>query len=202
MVNGQRLTFEVWGLDRQVLIMQDRETGTIWAHLDGTATRGELEGTRLTMVPLPMMTWSEWKRAYPHTLVLSPEAGHSDPFGSARLGVPNQREAEYGDDRLPSNALVVGVEEDGVFMAYPLEDVQAVGGVVNGVVNDKPVVVLHDGDARTGIAYSRVASDTTMEFYNADPEGFELRDYDTNTLWDAQGRAVEGLLAGTELAGY
>ena len=199
MVEGQRLTFDVWGLDRDVFIMRDRETGTIWSHLDGTAVQGPLEGARIAMVPLPLVVWSEWTDAYPHTLVLSPDTPFSDRYRLVRLGRFNRSEARYGDDRLPSNALVVGVEEGDAFMSYPLDTVQGVGGVVNDEVNGRPVVVRYNSVTHTGIAYFRMADDTVVEFYNAAPEGFELRDYGTDTLWDTQGRAVEGPLAGARL---
>ena len=40
MVNGQALTFDMWLLDREVFLMRDRETGSIWSHLTGTAQEG------------------------------------------------------------------------------------------------------------------------------------------------------------------
>ena len=55
--------------------MRDRETSTIWNHLDGKAVQGPLAGERLTIVPLPqkpgasgrlniLIRWS-WTRIRP-----------------------------------------------------------------------------------------------------------------------------------------
>ena len=63
MVDDRTLTFEVFGLLQEVLIMIDRETGTLWTHLDGKAIQGPLEGKRMTMIPAPHMTWKEWVRS-------------------------------------------------------------------------------------------------------------------------------------------
>ena len=60
MLDGQRLTFETFGLLDDVFRMKDRETGTILTHLDGKAIAGPLEGQRLNMIPLPQTTWGEF----------------------------------------------------------------------------------------------------------------------------------------------
>ena len=56
MVDGQTLSFDVFGLFQDVFTMTDRQTGTLWNHLDGKAIRGPLEGKRLTIIPAPQMT--------------------------------------------------------------------------------------------------------------------------------------------------
>ena len=48
--------------------MRDRETGTIWTHLDGKAIAGPLEGERLQIIAVPHMTWGEWKADHPPTV--------------------------------------------------------------------------------------------------------------------------------------
>ena len=193
MLDGQRLTFETFGLLDDVFRMRDRETGTIWTHLDGKAIAGPLEGKRLKMIPIPQMTWEEWKADYPDSLVLSPDTPFSDRYiRPVQIGVFNPREARYGDDRLPSNTLVVGVEVEGVFKGYPLAELELAGGVVNDTVGGKPVVVFYDSIARTGLAYLRQLDGHILEFYNVSSDGYELRDRETDSLWDVHGRAVEG----------
>ena len=78
MVDGRHLTFETVGLLDGAFRMRDRETGTIWTHLDGKAIGGPLVGQRLKFIPSPHTTWGEWKADYPDTLVLSPDT----PFAS------------------------------------------------------------------------------------------------------------------------
>ena len=51
-VAGRMLTFGVSGmLYRDALVMCDRETGTLWSHVDGRARNGPLLGETLQPVP-------------------------------------------------------------------------------------------------------------------------------------------------------
>ena len=183
-----------------VFKMRDRETGTIWTHLDGKAIAGALAGQRLRMIPLPQITWGEWKAAHADTLVLSPDTPFRDRYlRPVRIGAYNPREAIYGDDRIPSNTLVVGVEVEGVFKGYPLGELELAGGVANDTVAGKPIVVVYDPIARTGLAYRRHFDGQTLEFYNVSKEGYEVRARQTDSLWDVHGRAVEGVYEGARL---
>ena len=198
-VQGETRTFEVFGLLQDVLTMVDRETGTLWTHLDGEAIRGPLHGSRMTIIPAPQMTWGEWRRSHPGTVVLSPDTPFRDRYRPVRIGVFNTREAQFGDDRLPANALVVGVEVDQQFKGYPLESLQKAGGVVSDLLGETPIVVFYDEEAQTGLAYSRLQDGQVLEFNNAAGQGFELRDEETGSLWDRQGRAISGPLQGATL---
>ena len=98
----------------------------------------------------------------------------------------------YGDDRLPSNTLVVGVEVEGVFKGYPLAELELAGGVVNDTVGGKPIVVVYDSIANTGLAYLRQFDGHILEFYNASSDAYEIRDRETGSLWDVHGRLLKG----------
>ena len=173
--------------------MRDRETGTIWTHLDGKAIAGPLEGQRLNMIPIPQITWGQWKADYAETLVLSPDTAFQDRYlRPVQIGVFNPNEAIYGDDRLPSNELIVGVEVDGVFKGYPISELEENGMVVNDTLAGKAIVVVYDSAARTGVAYLRLFDGQVLEFYNSSEDGYEVRDRETDSLWDVHGRTVEG----------
>ena len=199
MVDGQALTFEVFGLLQDVFTMVDRETGTLWTHLDGKAIQGPLEGKRLTLIAVPHMTWGDWRASHPDTTVLSPDTPFQDRYRPVQIGVFSRQEDLFGDDRLASNALVVGVEVDDLFKGYSVEALTEVGGVVNDTLASQPIVVLYDDVARTGLAFSRAVDGQLLEFYNAASQGFELRDRQTQSLWDREGRSISGPLVGTTL---
>ena len=199
MVDGRALSFEVFGLDRDVLIMVDRETGSIWNHLDGEAVRGPLAGSRLKMVPVPQMTWGEWKAEHPGAEVLSPDTPFSSRYRPVSIGRFNPREARFGDDRLEANSLVVGVEIDGSFKGYPIDRLTEAGGVVNDALPGAELVVFYDFTGRTGLAYSRLVDGRPLTFYNASQNGLELRDRETDSVWNSHGSATEGPLAGAAL---
>ena len=178
--------------------MRDRETGTIWAHLDGTASQGPLAGERLRWVPMPQMTWGQWKADHPETLVLDPDTPFQERYGPVRIGTVGRNETSFGDDRLPSNALVVGVEANGEFVGFALDLLGLEDGVVNAEVGGEPVVVLYDAASQTGIAYSRILNGRTLIFEVAPPSDGAMRmtDRETGTLWNIHGKAVSGPLSG------
>ena len=105
----------------------------------------------------------------------------------------------YGDDRLPSNTLVVGVEVEGIFKGYPVSELELAGGVANDTVAGKPIVVVYDPAAQTGLAYLRHFDGQTLEFRNVNRKGYEVRDHESDSLWDVHGRAVEGVYEGARL---
>ena len=182
--------------------MRDRQTGTVWAHLDGDAERGPLTGERLTIVPLPQMTWGEWRNEYPESLVLDPDTLYKDRYSSpVRIGAPGRDEAQYGDDRLPSKALVVGVEVDGDFVGFPIEQVSSEEGVINAEVGGRPVVVLYDARAQTGIAYLRTIEgrDLAFEVEVSPDTPLTFLDTETGSVWNVHGKAISGPLAGASL---
>ncbi|MFJ4014397.1 DUF3179 domain-containing protein [Streptomyces sp. NPDC090026] len=84
----QDLTFGTTGkLVNSNLLMYDRQTGSQWPQLLGTAVGGPLKGTKLDTVPLVWTTWKQWRTAHPDTEVLSTDTGAlrsygSDPYGS------------------------------------------------------------------------------------------------------------------------
>jgi hypothetical protein len=198
-LNGQTYTFDIFGLRQDVFLMVDRETGSIWTHLEGKAIEGPMTGEQLAMLPMPLMTWEEWQKSSPDTLVLSPDTEFADNYRPVQIARYNQREDQFGDDRLASNALVVGVEENGNYLGYPVEVVKEAGGVINDLFSGEPLLVIFNSESVTGLAFSRNVDGQVLEFYNGADQGLELRDRNTGSLWDIHGQAVDGPLAGSTL---
>ena len=70
-INGERYEFGVSGkLFRNVLIMYDRQTKSLWSQLLGAAVDGPLKGTRLEMLAASFTTWGVWRREHPDGMVL------------------------------------------------------------------------------------------------------------------------------------
>lgn len=116
-----------------------------------------------------------------------------------RIGIPGRDEAQYGDDRLPSNALVVGVEVQGDFVGFPIDLVHAEGGAVNAEVGGESVVVIYDAHSQTGIAYSRTVEGRSLVFEGSADAPLKMKDIESDSSWDVHGKAVSGSLAGVTL---
>lgn len=202
-INGQELSFGVSGkLIRNVLVMYDRQTDTLWSQLLGEAVEGELIGTKLEFLPSWMTTWAEWKALHPHTVALDKEGRrggrdvYASYYASNNAGVIGET---LIDDRLPTKQFVIGVELAETAVAYPFS-------VLNGepVVNDTrggvPLLVLFDAASASGVAYRRDVAGQTLTFAAAEAPR-RLTDAETGSSWDAfSGTAVAGPLAGQQLA--
>jgi hypothetical protein len=197
-VNGQALTFDLLGLYLDVFLMEDRQTSSIWAHLDGKASRGPLAGERLTFIPLPQMTWTDWLAEHPGTLVMDRDTPWRSTYRAITIGRPGRGEDLYGDRRLPSNALVVGVEVDGEFSGFPVAVLAEQNGVANEVMAGEPIVVI--AGAGTGIAFERTVDGRMLTFERIAGDGpTRLADIETRTTWNLSGEAIAGPLAGAQL---
>lgn len=179
--------------------MTDRETGSVWTHFEGKAIHGQLQNKSMSMIVLFHTTWGKWKASHPETMLLSPQTPYRDWYRQVQVGVFNPQEALFGDDRLKPNALIVGVEVGGQYKGYPLEQLQDAGGVINDILADQPIVVIYSENMGGGLAYKRSVNEQDLEFYNSEDEGFELRDRQTESLWDLQGRVLSGPLTGSFL---
>jgi hypothetical protein len=76
-IQGRTLNFEAsGGLIHASLIMQDRETDSYWSIMTGEAIAGKMKGAKLTTLPIgEKVSWKEWVKKHPDTLVLSVNKG-------------------------------------------------------------------------------------------------------------------------------
>lgn len=199
-IEGELYTFGVSGkLIRNVLVMYDRETDTLWSQLLGLGLEGPLRGTELEFVPAVHVTWAEWKAQYPDTvaLVKGYRGGYDSYAGyysSSQTGVIGET---FRDERLYEKELVIGVTIGGAAVAYPLT-VVGLEGLVNGMVGDVPVLVTTASEAEGAIVYSRLVEGAVYVFRPGSSGTFV--DTQTQSTWDkATGRAIAGPLEGTEL---
>ncbi|MGD8330345.1 MAG: DUF3179 domain-containing (seleno)protein [Acidobacteriota bacterium] len=137
---GRALEFEPGGgLLHGGLVLQDRESLSLWPVLRGAADAGPLTGTPLTLLPVAdRMLWAEWVARHPDTDVLS--VNRTDAAGGTMaLQDPGENQhadflasdtgydgIEAGDGRLPDKALVYAFRHQGV--AYAVDNRRVVGG--------------------------------------------------------------------------
>ena len=151
-VNGQRLTFEVIGVWRRNLIMQDRETGTVWQQATGAALHGPLKGTQLALIGGEQTTWGDWRARHPRTAVsLEPPQPPRGILSFQRieflLDLFTSRYKTPGlnrnDTRLPSHEEVGGLVLNGAARAYPLSQLKR-SPIVPDTLGGVPLVVRYD----------------------------------------------------------
>ena len=199
-IDGEEYSFGVSGkLIRNVLVMYDRNTGSLWSQILGEAVEGPLVGTKLEFLPAFQTTWSEWKSQHPESLALQKGYfGVRDPYSryyaSGQTGVIGT--TNY-DDRLYEKEFVVGVEHEEIAVAFPFSVLNE-EPVVNYLNGDTTFLVVFNDTSGTGVVFDRTHNDQTLTFELVD--GLNLRDLETESLWDGlNGIAIEGPLEGTQL---
>ena len=184
--------------------MDDRQTGSVWTHFDGTILTGALADTGLALEIQPMIqtTWAEWQDLYPETLVLDWYEEFENRYrtnfqpGRAGLGPQFQKTVLNWDDRLPENELVLGVNLCDQFRAYVLADYSESLTVINDTLHDISIVVFLDNNTDYALAFQSVINDETLTFSVI--EGAIVDD--AGNTWDISGTAISGPLAGTKLS--
>jgi hypothetical protein len=209
-VNGRTLHFQY---DRMVganEVQKDLETGSSWQQASGYAIDGPLKGTRLTLYPAVRTTWAEWRRRYPHTLVLKPLPGYAAlmPSRSRRIkditrvapdgapGGPNRALAL--DPRLPPRETVAGLEIGRETIAYPFSQLR-IARVVNDRVGELPIVIVHQPSSDTTTAFDARVKGRLLTFQPANEDASALTDRETRSSWDAYGLCLDGPSKGTQL---
>ena len=205
-LDGRELTFgNTSALFDNDMVMYDHQTNSYWWHIAGRGIVGELSGAELEPLPSSMSTWRDWRERHPETLVLSTDTGFSrpydhDPFDGFREEVnAGQRpfpdaEASVREDRLDDGEEVIGVVLDGLARAYPLRILG--DAAVNDELADVPLVVFSSSEGPTGTVFERRLNGEVVTFEFADGR---FRDQQTDSIWDIEGRAIEGPLAGSQL---
>lgn len=199
------------------LVMYDRQTESWWQQITGEAIVGELTGQRLALLPASIVSWADFKAAFPQGQVLSADTGFIRDYGRNPYGGYDDVNAPpflyAGPDysgQLPPKERVVAFTLGEVAAAYPfsvLEKLPAINDTVNGmalVVFWKPgtssaldtasIPAGRDIGA-TGV-FRREVNGQTLTF---SPEGDNFKDAETGSTWNILGQAIAGPRIGTQL---
>lgn len=180
------------------------ENGNLWDQSSGLAVAGDRAGDQLETYPFTTMHWAEWKELYPNGHVLNiPEEGVRDytrhPFGAYDdndiVYFPLSRISDGFQDKWIADSFSAGGEsivflriiEKG-FVAYDFQ----LGG--------RNYVALYDTDQDITRVYSADVEGQDTLTFNYDFDEKEIRDEQTNSLWNADGLAISGELKGTQLS--
>jgi len=164
-VAGRRLEFGVSGLlYNSDILLYDRKTKSLWSQLKREAITGPMRGERLEMIPVTHTSWKDWHERYPETQVLSTATGYSrnyqvNPYpgysNSGHIYFPVNEE----DDRYPRKTIVMGIEIDHHFKAYPFVELENSPRRFNDSFMGQSLIIVFDKEHQTG----RVLDDAGRE---------------------------------------
>lgn len=196
------LTFGVSGkLLDTALVMQDRETNTLWSQSRLVAVEGALAGTTLRLLTVTQTTWDEWRAAHPNTELVIDERARAAAPANVQIPLPGLPQpgtgAEVPNATTQPTGYVLGVAAGQTARAFPLEQVAA-AHVVNDEVAGVPPFVIVALDAPGAVAaWQRALEGQTLTFQW---DGSTLRDDQTRSEWNPRtGAALSGPLAGAQL---
>ncbi|MDH3976130.1 MAG: DUF3179 domain-containing protein [Deltaproteobacteria bacterium] len=135
-------------------LLTDKETKSLWSQYTGKCVLGRLAGQELEAIPVMVSSWSDWKKSYPETEVLSLETGYRREYGKnvysdfySNEFIPF--EVEHEDKRIKNKEEVYGIVIGSSAKAYRQGNLKkgstlsdAVGGInftlsvdANGIVS-------------------------------------------------------------------
>lgn len=175
MLGNRSFTFGVSGLlYNSDVLLYDRQTESLWSQLKRQAISGHMQGEMLDALPVTHTTWRDWYQKYPDTQVLSPVTGYMrnydvDPYPgysqSGRVYFPVTKESS----RYPRKALVMGLEIDGQFKAYPFEEMADGSGRIQDNFQGTAIEITFDRENQTASAYDADGTElpTVLAFWFA-----------------------------------
>ncbi|MFW6388260.1 MAG: DUF3179 domain-containing protein [bacterium] len=143
------------------LVMYDRDTGSLWPQIGGTAVAGEREGESLEEVNVTWTTWGQWLDRHPDTEVLSANTGHARNYGRDPYGSYNPRGGYYTssgtmfpvmseDDRYHEKDMVVGARTEQRAVFFHMEELAEAG-----IRETEHFIGVYDGALTTGHIYRK-----------------------------------------------
>jgi len=198
-IDGKAVEFGTSGkLYNSNLVMYDRLTGSYWSQALGLAIKGELTGRELDKIPFDVIRWEDWHALYPDTLILTTETGHIRPYSSdpysdykdPRVLFP----VDNRDDRIPEKEIILGFENDGIYKAYRLSDVES-QRVVNDKIGDQDLVIVSTFP-HMARAFDSNMNRKTLEFEIKEDK---ITDIQTGSVWNIEGVAMSGAMKDSKL---
>lgn len=200
-IDDKEYTFGVSGkLIRNVLVMYDRQTESLWSQLLGEAVSGEMQGAELEYLPSIMTTWEDWVERHPNTLaIVKGYSGNRDPYldyyRSGSAGVIGRTNI---DERLATKEFVIGVDVSENAVAFPFSILNN-EPVVNYDIGELSIVVVFDPGPGAGAVWERRLENGKVLSFSPAGAGMMV-DLETNSLWNGiSGQSVMGDLEGTTL---
>lgn len=216
-IDGEVHEFGVSGFLRHSdMIMFDRKTESMWQQFTGEAIVGDYTGTNLKILPSQILSYQQFKEAYPDGEVLSKDTGHRRSYGqNPYAGYDDINNTplfmdEEEHSRLRPIEKVIGVRVDDHQKAY-LYSISQEERVINDVLGKSEIAVFHTDGARSAMDASQISQSrkdgSTGAFYRTlneqvlefSFESGEITDKQTGSIWDISGKAVEGELKGEQL---
>ena len=217
-IDDQVLVFGTAGVTRKSnIVLFDQQTESWWQEFGGEAIVGNLTGKQLEALPMQIVSWRQFKTAFPDGKVLSRQTGFARPYGQTPYvlydteGTPQGWDGTYDRRVIPIQERVLGIHIGQTAMAIPYPKLAtkpviqiSLGGVElvafhqKGMASPLDSRTISDGRdiGSTGV-FERTLQGKLLSFHWEDAS---FVDEETNSTWNIFGHALSGPLAGQQLA--
>ena len=200
-VNGKFEKFRLVGMDHFNAMFEDAETKSWWRQATGKAVAGPLKGTTLKEIASAQMSLAAWIRKYPNTLIMQPDAVFAKQYkglegfdeGTIKSGLEKRDSASW-----QFKSWVVGVQIAGHAKAYDWNELLK-QRVINDTFQNKAIVLVLENDNKSFHVWNRQVNEKVLHF-NLDATTQTLRDTATMTVWNMDGKCIEGKLKDSKLS--
>lgn len=194
LVNNEPEDFRLVGMDHFNAMFEDSRTKSWWRQANGEAIAGPLKGTTLEELPSEQMSLRAWVNQHPNTLILQPDSIFKDAY--AVLDKYDEGSMESSLEKRDSTSWqekswVVGIRQDGIAKAYDWNDLLR-ARVIHDEIGQTPLLIALESDSISFHAWNR----DSLHF---EIQNNELRDVQTSSKWNWQGKCIEGPLQGSQL---
>ena len=198
-VNGKKEKFRLVGMDHFNAMFEDSTTKSWWRQVTGEAITGPLKGSSLQEISSQQMTLSAWLRAYPGSSILQPDTIYNQEYedlegfdnGTIESGVEKRDSVSW-----QRKSWVIGIVANNYAKAYDWNDL-----VKQKLIEDSlpglPIIITLEKDTASYHVWSRILNGQNLHFTRNNAG--ELRDNNTQSLWNDDGICTEGILKGQML---
>ncbi len=200
-VSGQPETFRLVGMDHFNAMFEDSRTKSWWRQVNGEAIVGSKKGEILPEIPSEQMTLAAWLSRYPNSLIMQPDVKFTDQYAGLDKYDEGKIEGSLeGTDSLSwqNKSWVVGVSLGRDARAYDWNDLES-KRTINDDLNGIPLVVVLQNDSASFHVWNRMVGNDTLKFLFVDSLN-TLIDTQTKSVWDWNGKCVEGVHKNATLA--
>ncbi len=199
-VNGKQEQFRLVGMDHFNAMFEDKSTKSWWRQATGEAITGPLKGQSLKEMHTEQLTLSAWLRKYPTTLIMQPDTTYKDKYEKMDAydkGLSKSDLTKRDSGSWHAKSWVVGIEYNNTSKAYDwnmLVKKQFFEDSISGL----PLLVTIEKDTASFHVFNRSIDGLVLSFEKNTNRNY-LKDKNTGSLWNADGKSIEGALMGKQL---
>jgi hypothetical protein len=196
-VEGKLLHFRLAGINNGNALLRDEQTNSIWQQSTGEAIFGPLKGQQLKPIRSDELSFALWKSEQPNGQVLKSDplyAAEYDPKDWEKHVARTPTVVDTTKSGIGPHELMLGVVVAGESKGYPIESILRTKLIQDRVGGVPLLVVVGPDQASIRVFEGKLENEPLTFARGAADQG--MSDVETGSVWNFQGCAVEGKLAG------